>query len=68
MNNPRFIQCSSETEYQAMLVFQRYFQRALQGGLIEPRSEWMIGVRKPRDGKLHGVVQTDSVPIDPAVL
>jgi hypothetical protein len=65
VNNPRFIQCSTESEYQAMLVFQIYFQRALNGGLIEARGEWMIGVRKPRDGKLHGMVQTDSQPIDP---
>lgn len=51
MNNPRSIQCSSETEYRAMLIFQDAIQRMLLAGGLD--DDWYVGVFKPRNGTMQ---------------
>lgn len=68
MNNPRFIQVSSELEHQFLLVCQRYFLRAFAGGLLEARGRWTIGARHERAGQWHAVCDIDSQPISPGEL
>lgn len=55
MNNPRSIQCSSETEYRAMLIFQDAIQRMLLAGGLD--DEWMVGVFRARDGAMQQKVE-----------